>query len=73
MKTIVSFLTIVFIGVSYFVQNSIINQVSRMFAEQSPTPVQTVGIFATLAIIGALIPFLLYMWTVLALIRRQDR
>lgn len=69
-KAIVTVATIVFIAVGYFLQNWIMGMIPN---DGVPWGWATAGVFAALAGIGALIPFMLYVIFVLILIRRQER
>lgn len=69
-KTIVGILTVIFLAVGYVVQNWIMSMIP---SDWSPTAWQAAGVFAAIAGIGALIPFMLYVVAVLWLIRRQER
>lgn len=69
-KTIVTILTVIFLGVGYVLQNWIMGLIPE---DGVPWGWQTAGVFAALAIVGALLPFALYVISVLWLIRRQER
>lgn len=69
-KTIVTILTVILIGVGYVLQNWLMGMIPD---DGVPWGWQTAGVFAGLAVIGALIPFVLYVMAVLYLIRRQER
>lgn len=66
MNAIVSLLIVGLLTVSYILQNWIM-----AIMEEGVTNEWLV--FATLAVVGGLIPFLLFIWGVLLLIRRAER
>lgn len=70
-QALVTVLIILLVGVSYTLQNSIMNYFRAL--EEAEVMLNSGLIFSTLAIIGALIPFLFFVIAVLYLIRRQDR
>lgn len=65
MNTMVSILLVGLISVSYVLQNWILS-----FMEEAPNEWV---VFGSLAVIGGLVPFLLFIWGVLLLIRRSER
>lgn len=69
-KAIVTAVTIVFIAVGYVLQNWIMGMIPT---DGVSSELAAWGVFAALAVVGALLPFLLYILLIMYLIRRQER